>query len=91
MMGFGFMGIGALLFVGFWVLVIAGGVWLVMTLTRSAQGQTTASHPPLLTSTSTQALTSAPTQTPLDVLKMRYAKGEITAEQFNQMKQDLSA
>ncbi len=28
-------------------------------------------------------------QTPLDVLKMRYAKGEITKEQFEEMKRDL--
>lgn len=30
------------------------------------------------------------TQTPLDILKMRYARGEITPEQYEQMKQDLA-
>jgi uncharacterized membrane protein len=29
-------------------------------------------------------------QTPLDVLKMRYARGEITREQFELMKKDLA-
>ena len=31
-----------------------------------------------------------PASSPLDVLKMRYAKGEITEQQFNKMKSDLS-
>ncbi len=30
-----------------------------------------------------------PNETPLDVLKKRYAKGEISKEQFEQMKNDI--
>ncbi len=79
--GFGMFGIGMVLMVLFWVLVIAGGVWLVATLDRGIQAQPS-SHmfiPP-----------SAPVgQTPLNILKARYAKGEITKEQFEEMKRDL--
>ncbi len=52
------------------VLIIAGGVFLGMTLVRRNRIQ------------------SANT-TPLEILKLRYAKGEITKEQFEEMTRDL--
>ncbi len=82
MMGLGFFGIGMLVMVLFWVAVIGGGIWLVMTLARGGQGQ----------SASRSLTTGAPAgQTPLDILKARYAKGEITKEQFEAMRHDLGA
>ncbi len=82
MMGFGFgmFGIGMLLMILFWVLIIGGAVWLVMTLVRGSQGHSASLTP-----------TTPAGQTPLDVLKARYAKGEITKEQFEAMKHDLGA
>ncbi len=84
MMGFGFgmFGIGMLLMVLFWVAVIGGGIWLVMTLARGGQGH----------SAPRSLMPGAPAgETPLDILKARYAKGEITKEQFEAMRHDLGA
>ncbi len=76
MMTFGSMMLfGGFFFLLFWVIVIGGAIWLVVTLTRGPQMR---SSPPMAG------------QTPLDILKMRYAKGEITKEQFEQMRRDLS-
>jgi putative membrane protein len=74
-LGFGLRLVGTLLSLVFWALIIGGGVWLVVRLVRGS---------------SLAPNTSAPAQTSLDILKMRYAKGEITKEQFEQMKQDLA-
>lgn len=86
MMGFGagMLGLGALVMVGFWVLVIGGAVWLVMTLVRGNQSTALSNQ--------SQALLppTAPSQSPLDILKTRYAQGEITKEQYEEMRRDLS-
>lgn len=90
MMGFGFFGIGMLLMVAFWVLVIGGGVWLVMTLVRGNQAN--AAFTPLQAIPSNQPQALVPpvsNQPPLDILKARYAKGEITKEQYDQMRKAL--
>lgn len=73
--GFGFYLFRTILSLVFWALIIGGGVWLVLKLAR--EGSATPKTP-------------APAQTPLDILKARYAKGEITKEQFEQMKQDIA-
>jgi putative membrane protein len=74
--GFGGMLLGGLLMLAFWVLVIGGAIWLVVTLARGSQS-TPGTH--------------TAGQTPLDILKARYAKGEVTKEQFEEMKRDLGA
>ncbi len=76
--GAGMFGIGALIMIAFWALVIGGAVWLVVTLARGSQGQPASP-------------TIAAGQTPQDILKARYAKGEITKEQFDQLRRDLGA
>jgi putative membrane protein len=55
----------------FWVLVIAGAVWLVLWLARR------------------MGAVGPARETPLDILKTRYARGEISKAQFEELKRDL--
>ncbi len=80
-MGFGLF--GGLLWLAFWVLVIGGVIYLVTRFVRNAEN-------PVTVAPVASATPAAPTGTALlDILKARYAKGEITKEQFDQMKTDL--
>jgi putative membrane protein len=83
MMGFGLGGMlfGGLIMLAFWVLVIVGVIWIVATLAR---GSSTGAP-----RTNTGVPATGPTT--LDILKARYAKGEITKEQYEEMRHDLGA
>lgn len=65
------MGLGLLLMVLFWVLVIAGTIYFVKWL----MGQRTATRP----------------ESSLDVLKRRYARGEISKQEFEEMRRVLQS
>ena len=64
---------GSLMMIVFWGGIIALAVWGVQSLTRREQGA-----PP-----------QAGREHPLEIAKQRYARGEITREEFEQMKRDL--
>jgi len=77
--GYGFPAMGwagGLVMLLFWGLVIAGVVWLVWSVTRGSGQSNLGSHS---------------SESPLDVLKRRYAGGEITKGQFDEMKRNLDA
>ena len=77
MTGFG-MGLGGgLVMVLFWLVLIVGVVWLVRGFFPSGQ------QPP---APSTRLEPSAD-----EILNQRYARGEISKEQYEQMRRDLSA
>ncbi len=76
MSGYGFNPLGTIISLIVWALVIGGIVWLVVTFARNSQGT---------------AATPGSGQTPLAILQARYARGEITKEQFDTIKQDIGA
>ncbi len=64
-----------IMMMGFWVLIVGGIVGLVLWLTR--QGESATTRPGL------------GAQRPLDILRERYARGEISREEFERMRRDL--
>jgi len=68
---------GGLVMVLFWGALILGAVWLARTLFPTNQPS--------------PASSSQPEASAEDILKQRYARGEISKEQYNQMRRDLSA
>lgn len=67
------MGFGMLLMGLFWIFLIAGAVWLVSALFQPGRSQELGGR----------------SQTPRQILDQRYARGEITREQYELMKEDL--
>jgi putative membrane protein len=72
--GYGFNPIAAILSLTFWALIISSIVLLVAWLARNANRG---------------GLSIGSSESPLDILKTRYAKGEITKAQFDAIKRDL--
>lgn len=60
----------------FWLVIIGLIVWLLINQSNRSRNQNQDQMNPHL-------------ESPLDILKKRYAKGEITKEQFEEMKKDL--
>jgi len=75
MMGFG-MGVGLLLMLLFWGLLIAGAVWLVKAALVGRQGPKGAPEGPELK--------------PGEILDLRYARGEISREDYERIRADLA-
>lgn len=73
MMGFGFMGIVTMLL--FWGLLIAGAVWLVRSIFPGSMNTNKSNEGRIMS--------------PREILDQRYARGEITREQYKAMVDDL--
>lgn len=59
----------------FWVLIILALIILIALISKSRRSST--------------AGNSSGRESPVDILKKRYARGELTKEEFERMKQDL--
>ena len=57
----------------------------IVTFRRSRAG-----YAPAAPAAPRPAMPTVPLESPIDVVKMRYARGEITGEEFEKLKQDLS-
>jgi putative membrane protein len=72
---------GSVMMILFWGGIIALAVWTVQSLIRREQG--TAQGP------SIGPAPGAPREEPLEIARQRYAKGEISREEFEQIRNDL--
>jgi putative membrane protein len=76
--GFGMMnGFGGIFMILLWVVIIGLGVWLVSGFVSRTNSQPPANLPQ--------------TEAAIDILKKRYARGEITKEQYDEMRRTLDA
>lgn len=73
--GYGYGPLGGILSLVFFGLLIAGAVLLILWLVRNAGAGAMSLR--------------RPGEMPLDIVKTRYAKGEITKEQYDAMRRDL--
>ncbi len=88
MHGFGGFGWGGMVFGGlltllFWGVIIVLAVLVIRALARSGSSRTTTT-PPAVSPGETR-------DQALEILRERYARGEITKDEFNSMRQDLAA
>ena len=67
----------------FWLLLIGAGVWLIISVIRRIRSQ------PSLSASSPVSARSAG-ETAQDILKSRYARGEITREEFEEMRRAIA-
>ena len=68
--GWGMGFVGGIVMILFWVLIIAGVMYLAKLVIKGSKGE-------------------EKPETALDILKKRYAKGEISREEFEEKKKDM--
>lgn len=77
-MGFGLGGLGIILMLVFWLVVIGLAVWLVGNIF------------PRVTDTARTHKRDI-SESPMEILQQRYARGEISKAEYNEIQKDLQA
>jgi len=80
MMSFGYSGFGIILMILFWAVIIVVAVWVLSKLFPQV---TSFTAPP------SNGKRSEPAENPLDILKQRYARGELNQTQYDEMRRQL--
>ena len=80
MMGYGFGGWGIIYMIIFWAVIIAVGVWLLSQLFPRSPGNA---------SSGTMTSPNASSDPPQEILERRYASGEITKAEYDEIRRDL--
>ena len=76
MTGIGMVGFGGFIFMAlFWIVIIAAGIWLLSNLFPKNNGSS--------------QNRDAENASALEILKQRYARGELTKEEYESMRYDL--
>ena len=73
--GMGFGGFGFIFMALFWIVIIAAGIWLLGNLFPK--------------NSATSRSTELESESALEILSRRYARGELTKEEFESMRYDL--
>jgi putative membrane protein len=73
-------------FGGWWIFPIIMCIIIIFFFRKSGRG---GFRPPWMQDSDMHHRESTESETALDILKKRYAKGEITKEEFEEMKRDL--
>ena len=81
MMGVGFGGLGMVAMVIFWVVLVAAAIWFVTRLFPPMNGQSP---------TRDDWPGDRPPRSPEEILRERYARGEISKEQYEDMRRTLA-
>lgn len=74
---------GGIIMIAFWIAVLVGIIVLIVWLVRQVQAGPG-------TTTSTGVTSATPYLTPLDILKTRYAQGEIDQEEYETRRKTLT-
>jgi putative membrane protein len=81
------MGPEKIIFGGWWIIPIV--MCILMIIFFFLMSGRRGFRPPWMQGSDRNHHESKDSETPLDILKKRYARGEITKEEFDQMKKDL--